>query len=229
MRKIIILLLIPLLLSSCVEDILFPDSHNGSIIFKIDWGNRRENSKLYKKIVIENDTLELLDTNIIISDIKLIGENNTYNLSDYLMLKDIKSVSFRSVKFDSYKISFKIGLDTTIHNNLNNFENLYINDNYYILKSIISDRYNEKTYFYNLTDISKEISYFDASVDGFKPGAGIFVNQTEIYINLENILLTPNVINKDELTESVIDNEELQIKMFENLKNSSIKANFIYD
>ncbi|WP_298765676.1 hypothetical protein [uncultured Polaribacter sp.] len=229
MRKIFILLLIPLLLSSCIEDSLFTDSHNGSIIFKIDWGNRRENSELYKKIVIENDTLELLDTNIIISDIKLIGENNTYNLSDYLMLKDVKSVSFRSVKFDSYKISFTIGLDTTIHNNLNSFENLYINDNYYILKSIISDRYNEKTYFYNLTDISKEISYFDASLDGFKPGAGIFVNQAEIYINLENILLTPNIINKDELTESVIDNEKLQIKMFENLKNSSIKANFIYD
>jgi len=219
----------PLVLTSCLDDIFFPDSHNGSIIFKIDWGDRRENSKLYRKIIINNDTLELINANIIISDIKLIGNNNTYDLSNYIMLKDINSVSFRNVKFDNYKISFKIGLDTEIHKNLNIFDDLYINDNYYLIKSTISDKFNDKNYFYNLADVSKEISYFEVSEDGFEPGAGMFVNQAEVYINLENILSAPNVINKNELTESVIENEDLQIKMFQNLKNSSINADFIYD
>lgn len=229
MKKDYILLLFPLLFSSCLEDIFFPDSYDGSLIFAIRWGDGRESSELYKKIIIDNDTLELLNANIIVSDIKLIGKNNTYNISDYIMLKDVKPVSFRNVKFDNYKISFKIGLDTAIHKNLSEFENLYINDNYYILKSTILNKFNGKEYFYNLADISEEITYFNGSVDGFEPGAGLFVNQANIIFNLENILLSPNVIDIDELTENVIHKEDLQIKMYENLKNSSINGNFIYD
>lgn len=212
MKKKYFLISIILIFSSC----FFGTISENLIIFNTIAKNKTVT------IFLNKDTLEINKVEFVITNLKFKTNSFVQEFSYPQIIKDTNSTIYipHSVSGNT-EINFDLGVKD-INKSYSQLENYNIDDGYYFLKIEGINRTTQKLFKYHIAKKNlnnKELNSIPISLNGFSDG-GIFFNHVYIDLNLKEIFINPNIIKINDLNDNVIDNEDLQIKMLENVKNA---------
>lgn len=214
-----------------------------SISFNLKWNGKditpNDNLELTTK---NNEVISIDAISLVISEITLSNDDKAFLVKDYKLLSFNENYQDRSIDLgritsDDYKISFVFGLKN-ISGNYTDLDEKKFNisnsrgNGYYFLK--VNGKHkidnNLVNYNYHIAKLSTNTTpYFKVTIDNFKLGNGVFVNEAEISIDLFKLFSNPNLISVKKLSSDIIYNSEEQSNMIENSKNIFSLNRMVYD
>lgn len=173
-------------------------------------------------ITLDKDTLEITKVEFVITNLKIKTDSFIQEFSFPQIIDSTNRIINMPYSITgNTEISFDLGV-MDINKSYPQLENYKIEDGYYFLKIEGLNKRTQKVFKYHIAKKNlnnEKLNSIKISLNDFSFG-GIFLNYAYIDLNLKEIFISPNNINVDDLNENIIYNEDLQIKMLENINNA---------